>query len=66
MMAAVQSNVTTGVELRARALREMGFCAREALVLAAVQPPGQSVDIDRVKQMLDAGCRRDLAVRILL
>ncbi|HEX4110723.1 MAG TPA: hypothetical protein VHX88_21520 [Solirubrobacteraceae bacterium] len=65
-MAATQSSSPTTVEQRARTVQELGFCEREALLLAAVRAPGFTIDLERVKRMLEAGCRPELAVRILI
>jgi hypothetical protein len=56
----------TGEQERAEALLEMGFDARQALLLAATGRAGGHVDLDRLRGMLAAGCEHDLAVRILL
>ena len=48
------------VEWRARRLREGGFPADLAQALAV-----QAVDLHALLQLVDAGCRPDLAARIL-
>ena len=48
------------VEWRARRLRDGGFPADLAQALA-----GQAVDLHALLQLVDAGCRPDLAARIL-
>ena len=56
----------TGEQERAEALLEMGFDATQTLLLAATQRAGGHVDLDRLREMLAAGCEHDLALRILL
>ena len=48
------------VEWRARRLRDGGFPTDLAQALA-----GQAVDLHALLQLVDAGCRPDLAARIL-
>jgi hypothetical protein len=48
------------VEWRARRLRDRGFPTDLAQALA-----GQAVDLHALLQLVDAGCRPDLAARIL-
>lgn len=56
----------TGEQERAQALLEMGFDATQALLLATTKRMGGHVDLEQVRNMLDAGCAHELALRIML
>ena len=58
--------VTTSEEERAQAFIAMGFTSTQAFLLAATQSHGGHIELDRVQRMLDAGCERELVLRIVL
>ena len=51
---------------RAEAFMALGFSTTQALLLAATRHEGQHIEASSVKQMLDAGCTHDVALRILI
>lgn len=53
-------------QTRAQALVSMGFTPQQAYLLAATKPGGRHVATDEVGRMLQAGCRHDTALRILM
>ena len=53
-------------QTRSQALIAMGFTPTQAFLLAATRTGGTHVRCDDVQRMLEAGCRHDTAVRILL
>ena len=56
----------TGERERAQALLEMGFDCAQSVLLAATGSEGAHIDIAALRKLLDAGCDRDLALRIVL
>ncbi len=64
-MSQVQTTATSE-QARAQAFASLGFSATQALVLAATQGAGTHVELADVRQLLDAGCPHQLALRIVL
>ena len=63
---AATTRTVTGEQERAQSFMAMGFSAVQAFLLAATQSQGRHVELDLVRRMLDAGCDRDLIMRIVL
>lgn len=60
------TRTVTGEQERAQEFISMGFTAIQAFLLAATQSQGRHVELDQVRRMLDAGCERELILRIVL
>lgn len=60
------SQSTGSEQERAKAFVSLGFTQTQSLVLAATQGAGEHVEPTAVRQLLDAGCPHELAVRIVL
>jgi hypothetical protein len=56
----------TGERERAQALLEMGFDGTQSVLLAATGAGGAHIDIEALRDLLDAGCDHELALRIVL
>lgn len=56
----------TGEQERAQGFMAMGFSATQAFLLAATQSEGRYIELEQVRRMLDAGCARELILRIVL
>ena len=63
---AATTRTVTGEQERAQSFLAMGFSAVQAFLLAATQNEGRHVELDLVRRMLDAGCDRELVMRIVL
>jgi uncharacterized protein YoaH (UPF0181 family) len=63
---AATTRTVTGEQERAQSFMAMGFSAVQAFLLAATQSQGRHVELDLVRRMLDAGCDRELIMRICL
>ncbi|HEY7932410.1 MAG TPA: hypothetical protein VID48_01180 [Solirubrobacteraceae bacterium] len=51
---------------RAQALLEMGFDGAQSVLLAATGRDGAHIDIQALRRLLEAGCERETALRIVL
>ncbi|GAC1434435.1 MAG: hypothetical protein NVSMB51_01610 [Solirubrobacteraceae bacterium] len=60
------SQSTGSEQERAKVFASLGFSPTQALVLAATQGAGEHVEPVQVRQLLDAGCPHELALRIVL
>ncbi|MGH2833046.1 MAG: hypothetical protein ACRDK2_09750 [Solirubrobacteraceae bacterium] len=57
---------TSGERERVQALLEMGFGCAQSVLLAATGQGGTHIDVDVLRKLVDAGCDRQLALRIVL
>jgi hypothetical protein len=60
------SSTPSGERERAQALLEMGFDSAQSVLLAASGSDGAHIDIQALRNLLDAGCERETALRIVL
>ena len=63
---AATTRTVTGEQERAQGFMALGFSAVQAFLLAATQNEGRHVELEMVQRMLDAGCDRELVLRIVL
>lgn len=56
----------SGERERAQALLDMGFDCAQSALLAATGQGGAHIDIERLHELVSAGCDRQLALRIVL
>ena len=57
---------TSGERERAQALLDMGFDCAQSALLAATGQGGAHLDVDALRELVRAGCDRQLALRIVL
>lgn len=57
---------TSGERERVQALLEMGFDCAQSVLLAATGQDGAHIDVDALRKLVEAGCDRQLALRIVL
>jgi hypothetical protein len=57
---------STGERERAQALLEMGFDGTQSVLLAATGDGGAHIDIQALRDLLEAGCDHSTALRIVL
>ena len=57
---------TASEQARAQAFVDLGFDSTQALMLAATRDEGEHVELSEVRQLLEAGCPHELALRIVV
>ena len=62
----IVSSTPSGERERAQALLEMGFDSAQSVLLAASGPDGAHIDVQALRNLLDAGCERETALRIVI
>jgi hypothetical protein len=65
-MSSTSMTAVDSEQARAQAFLALGFDATQSLMLAATRDGGDAIELDAVRRLIDAGCRHDLAVRILI